>query len=191
MDRTVRRSPARLPFARRSPVRLRLVAAGVVLAALALLAGTAVALDPAPSAASPAGSGAADAVTVGALSPLTVETAAGPLRFSVEVVATAEERARGLMHRRQMDADRGMLFDMGRTAPAFFWMRNTYLSLDILFLAPDGEIRRIAANTEPLSEAQIPSGEPVRYVLELVAGTAAARGIKVGDRVVHPVIRGR
>jgi uncharacterized membrane protein (UPF0127 family) len=109
--------------------------------------------------------------------------------FQVEVARNDADRAQGLMYRRSMPADRGMLFDFGRVEPVAMWMQNTYLSLDMLFIRPDGVIARVAANTEPLSTRTIPSGEPVLSVLELNAGTAARLGIKAGDRVEHPLFK--
>ncbi len=109
--------------------------------------------------------------------------------FQVEVARNDADRAQGLMFRRSMPADRGMLFDFGRVEPVAMWMQNTYLSLDMLFIRPDGTIARIAANTEPLSTRTIPSGEPILAVLELNAGTAARLGIRAGDRVEHPLFR--
>lgn len=122
-----------------------------------------------------------------ALERLTIRTATGEHVFSVEVMRTPEERAVGLMERRFLPADRGMLFDFGETMPVSMWMKNTYLSLDMLFIRADGTIARIAERTEPLSTRVIPSGEPVLSVLELNAGTAARIGAKVGDRVDHPL----
>lgn len=109
--------------------------------------------------------------------------------FRVEVARNDADRAQGLMFRRSMPADQGMLFDFGRIEPVAMWMQNTYLPLDMLFIRADGTIARIAANTEPLSTRTIPSGEPVLAVLELNAGTAAKLGIKPGDRVEHPVFK--
>lgn len=109
--------------------------------------------------------------------------------FQVEVARNDADRAQGLMFRRSMAPDRGMLFDFGRVEPISMWMQNTYISLDMLFIRPDGTIARIAANTEPLSTRTIPSGEPVLAVLELNAGTAARLGIKPGDRVEHPIFK--
>jgi uncharacterized membrane protein (UPF0127 family) len=93
------------------------------------------------------------------------------------------------MYRRSMAADHGMLFDFERPAPATMWMKNTYLSLDMVFIRSDGSIARIAADTEPLSTKVISSGEPVLAVLELNAGTAAKLGIRAGDRVEHPMFK--
>jgi uncharacterized membrane protein (UPF0127 family) len=84
-----------------------------------------------------------------------------------------------------------MLFDFERAEPVTMWMKNTYLPLDMLFIRPDGTVSRIAADTEPLSTAIIPSGGPVSAVLELNAGTAAKLGIQVGDRVEHPLFKER
>ncbi|EIM28871.1 DUF192 domain-containing protein [Microvirga lotononidis] len=109
--------------------------------------------------------------------------------FKVEVARNDADRAQGLMFRRSMPADQGMLFDFGRVEPVSMWMQNTYLPLDMLFIRADGTIARIAANTEPLSTRTIPSGEPVLSVLELNAGSAAKLGIKPGDRVEHPLFK--
>jgi uncharacterized membrane protein (UPF0127 family) len=109
--------------------------------------------------------------------------------FQVEVARNDADRAQGLMFRRSMPADQGMLFDFKRVEPVSMWMQNTYIPLDMLFIRPDGTIARIAANTEPLSTRTIPSGEPVLAVLELNAGTAARLGIKPGDRIEHPLFK--
>ncbi len=123
------------------------------------------------------------------IEPLSIQAKSGMHRFSVEVMRTDADRSRGLMYRRSMAADHGMLFDFERTEPVSMWMKNTYLSLDMLFIRADGLIARIAAETEPLSTAIIPSGEPVLAVLELNAGTAARLGLRTGDRVEHPLFR--
>lgn len=123
--------------------------------------------------------------------PLAVLTAAGPHRFQVEVARNDADRAQGLMYRRSLPPDRGMLFDFARVEPVSMWMQNTYVSLDMLFIRPDGTVARIAQRTEPLSTRQIPSGEPVLAVLELVAGTAERLGIKAGDKVEHPLFQRR
>ncbi len=123
-----------------------------------------------------------------ALEKLTFETATGPHTFMVEVAVTPEEREVGLMYRRSMPADHGMLFDFGKSDEIAMWMQNTYLSLDMVFVAADGRVRRIERATQPLSTRVIPSEGPVRYVVELVAGAAERIGLKPGDRVVHPRI---
>ena len=117
--------------------------------------------------------------------PLTIVTSSGSQAFQVEVARNDADRAQGLMYRRSMATDHGMLFDFRRVEPVSMWMQNTYLSLDMLFIRPDGSIARVAENTEPLSTRIIPSGEPVLAVLELVAGTARRLGIKAGDTVQH------
>ena len=132
----------------------------------------------------------AGAAVAQALEPLSIVTQGGQKQtFQVEVARDDAQRAQGLMFRRSMAPDRGMLFDFGRVEPVSMWMQNTYLSLDMLFIRPDGTIARIAANTEPLSTRTISSGEPVLAVLELNAGTAAKLGIKPGDRVEHPLFK--
>ena len=119
--------------------------------------------------------------------PLTIATKAGSQRFQVEVARNDADRAQGLMFRRTLAADRGMLFDFGRVEPVSMWMQNTYLALDMLFIRKDGTVARVAENTEPLSTRVIPSGEPVLGVLELPAGTARRLAIAAGDQVEHPI----
>ena len=123
------------------------------------------------------------------LEPLTIETRSGPKAFQVEVARNDADRAQGLMFRRSLPANYGMLFDFARAEPVSMWMQNTYVSLDMLFIRPDGTIARIAADTEPLSTRIIPSGEPVLAVLELAAGTARRLDVKAGDHVEHPLFR--
>ena len=123
--------------------------------------------------------------------PLTVVTASGRHPFQVEVARDDATRSQGLMYRRSLGADRGMLFDFQRVEPVSMWMQNTYVSLDMLFIRPDGTVARVAERTEPLSTRTIPSGEPVLAVLEVPAGTAARLGIKPGDKVEHPLFKGR
>jgi uncharacterized membrane protein (UPF0127 family) len=125
------------------------------------------------------------------LEPLAIVTAGARHDFMVEVARDDATRAQGLMYRRSLAPDRGMLFDFNRVEPVSMWMQNTYVSLDMLFIRPDGTIARVVQNTEPLSTRTIPSGEPVLAVLEVVAGTAARLGIKAGDRIEHPLFKGR
>jgi uncharacterized membrane protein (UPF0127 family) len=107
--------------------------------------------------------------------------------FTVEVADTDATRERGLMYRRELPEGRGMLFDFFKDQPVGFWMKNTYISLDMIFIRGDGRIASIAENTEPLSERVVPSGAPVRAVLEVKGGTARRLGIQPGDQVANPI----
>ena len=109
--------------------------------------------------------------------------------FSVELATNDAERSRGLMFRKELPEGRGMLFDFERDQSVSFWMHNTLISLDMIFIRGDGRILRIAENTEPLSDRLIPSGGPVRAVLEVIAGTARKLGIAPGDRVAGAIFR--
>ncbi|HEX2553212.1 MAG TPA: DUF192 domain-containing protein [Microvirga sp.] len=131
----------------------------------------------------------AAAVQAQTFEPLTIVGQGGRHAFKVEVARNDADRAQGLMYRRSMPADQGMLFDFARVQPVSMWMQNTYIPLDMLFIRPDGSIARIAENTEPLSTRTVGSGEPVLAVLELNGGTAARLGIKPGDRVEHPLFK--
>jgi uncharacterized membrane protein (UPF0127 family) len=155
-----------------------------LVAALALGAGLALALAPSRAMAQ-----AAPAAGETALESLNIVTASGAHKFSVEVMRDDNQRARGLMYRRSMPGDRGMLFDFKREEPVSMWMKNTYLPLDMVFIDRTGRVVNVAENTEPLSERIIPSGAPVLAVLELNAGTARRIGLKVGDRLQHPLFK--
>ncbi len=112
-----------------------------------------------------------------------VEARGSQYRFEVEVADEPGERAQGLMYRESLADNAGMLFLYPEPQPVQFWMRNTPLSLDIVFVRADGTIARIAENTVPMSEEMIPSGEPVLAVLEVKAGTMRQLGVTIGDRV--------
>ena len=123
-----------------------------------------------------------------AVEPLTI-TRSGDgdvLAFQVEVARTDQEKTVGLMFRRSLADNAGMLFPYGPARTITMWMRNTYIPLDMLFITADGRIARIEANTEPLSERIIDSGLPVSAVLELAGGAAERLGVKAGDKVNHP-----
>ncbi len=122
---------------------------------------------------------------------LEIATRSGVHVFAVEVVDNDADRAKGLMYRKELPEGRGMLFDFHREQEVSFWMQNTYISLDMVFIRGDGRILRIAENTEPLSTRLIPSGGPVRAVLEVVAGTTQKLGIAPGDRVASPIFNAR
>ena len=118
---------------------------------------------------------------------LEIITAAGRQVFLVEVMRTDADRAQGLMFRRFLPPDRGMLFDFEAEQPVMMWMKNTILPLDMVFIGADGRIVNIAESTEPMSERTIPSQGPVIAVLGLNAGAAARAGLKTGDAVRHPM----
>lgn len=119
--------------------------------------------------------------------PLVAQTSAGTKSFSIEIADTSDERARGLMFRETMADDHGMLFIFEQQRPVAFWMKNTPMPLDLVFIDEGGTVRAVLPG-EPFSEAVISPGSPARFVLELKAGTAARSGIAAGDRVRHPAI---
>ena len=112
-----------------------------------------------------------------------IVTRTGVHAFSVELATNAAERAVGLMNRKELPEGRGMLFDFHDDQPVQFWMHNTYIPLDMIFIAGDGRVVRVAENAKPMSDDLIPSGRPVRAVLEVIGGTARKFGIAPGDRV--------
>jgi uncharacterized membrane protein (UPF0127 family) len=118
--------------------------------------------------------------------PLSIATKRGVRHFAVEMARTENEQARGLMFRTVVPKGTGMLFPMSPPRPAGFWMKNTLIPLDMVFIRADGTIARIAANTVPQSLDVVDSGEPVVAVLELAGGAAAAQGIAANDRVRWP-----
>ncbi|MBR0812869.1 MULTISPECIES: DUF192 domain-containing protein [Bradyrhizobium] len=142
------------------------------LAAILVIAGFAVASAPADAA---------------SFQPLEIVTKNGVQVFSVEMATTAEEKETGLMYRKELADGKGMLFDFNPEQEISMWMKNTYVSLDMIFIRADGRILRIAENTEPMSTKIVSSRGPARAVLEVVAGTAQKYGIRVGDRVGHPL----
>lgn len=169
------RPAARLDFRRMTVLGLLLLAISAAIGLAGPAAGPAAAQDPAAL------------VDFGPRSEVSVETARGVFPFQVEVADEPAERSQGLMYRRQMDPAHGMLFDLSVNRQASFWMKNTYVPLDIVFIREDGTVDSIA-QAEPLSTAVIPSKGPVRFALELLAGTAPRIGLAEGDRVRHPII---
>ena len=123
--------------------------------------------------------------------PLEIATKSGVQVFSVEMATTEEEKQNGLMHRKELPDGKGMLFDFSPEQQISMWMKNTYISLDMIFIRADGRILRIAENTEPLSTKIISSGGLAKGVLEVIAGTARKYGIQPGDRVAHPLFSKR
>ena len=123
--------------------------------------------------------------------PLEIATKSGVRVFSVEMATTEEEKTTGLMYRKELADGKGMLFDFSPEQQISMWMKNTYISLDMIFIRADGRILRIAENTEPLSTRIISSGGLAKGVLEVIAGTAQKYGIQPGDRVAHPLFNKR
>src|ERR1700730_8018016 len=121
---------------------------------------------------------------------LEIVTQSGVQVSSVEMATTEEEKTTGLMYRKELADGKGMLFDFSPEQQVSMWMKNTYISLDMIFIRADGRILRIAENTEPLSTKIIASGGLAKGVLEVIAGTAQKYGIKPGDRVAHPLFNG-
>ena len=109
-------------------------------------------------------------------------------QFRVWIADTPLRRSRGLMFIRELAPDRGMLFLYDFPQFAYFWMQNTYVSLDLLFIGPEGRIVNIAEHTTPLSTRMIESEAPVAAVLEVIAGTVDELGIRVGDRVLQSAL---
>jgi uncharacterized protein len=120
---------------------------------------------------------------------LEIITSSGPHEFRVEVAETPGERSKGLMYRKHMPADQGMLFDFHEEIPIMMWMKNTYIPLDMVFVSRTGTVTAIAADTVPLSEATISSEGPAYAVIELNAGAASKIGLKLGDEVRHPAFK--
>jgi uncharacterized membrane protein (UPF0127 family) len=174
-------SASEIPYGERYPmsfdrdiyrhrVRTRLWISVVVVAALCALSG----------------SGARAA----SFQPLEIVTKSGVQVFSVEMATTEEEKTTGLMYRKELPDGKGMLFDFSPEQQVSMWMKNTFISLDMIFIRADGRILRIAENTEPQSTKIIPSGGLAKGVLEVIAGTAKKYGIAPGDRVGHPLFNG-
>ena len=120
--------------------------------------------------------------------PLEIVTSRGVITLDVELALNNEQRARGLMYRPVIPPGYGMLFEFTPEREVHFWMQNTYASLDMLFITANGRIRSVAENATPLSTALIPSGGPVRFVLEIAAGNARRLGIAPGDRIAHRLV---
>jgi uncharacterized membrane protein (UPF0127 family) len=158
-------------------IRSLLLAVGLALAALAA--------DLAP-----VGAQNGEALVGFEKSVLTIETANGPQRFDVELALNSRQQQQGLMYRRSMPANAGMLFVYDGLAPVSMWMKNTFIPLDMLFIDGEGRIVRIVERTVPHSLETISAGRPVNAVLELNGGTASRLGIKPGDRVVTAAIKG-
>lgn len=119
---------------------------------------------------------------------LAIATAEGTREFSVEVAADEATRERGLMFRKEVPSGTGMLFDFNPARPVAFWMKNTLIPLDIIFIGVDGRIMNIAERTVPQSLTPVPSEGAARAVLEIAGGAASRLGIRPGDRVQHRIL---
>ena len=119
---------------------------------------------------------------------LVVHSANGDHPFTVEIVDTPEGRARGLMFRQSLADDAGMLFDFKEERPVSFWMMNTFIPLDMIFIRADGTIANVHVNAVPHDSTGIPSDGPVQFVLEIPGGRSVELGIDAGDTVEHPRI---
>jgi uncharacterized membrane protein (UPF0127 family) len=127
---------------------------------------------------------AADRAPAAKTEKLQIVTSSGKVvDFKVEVVDTPASRERGLMFRMNLAHDRGMLFDFQEPQPVAFWMKNTFIPLDIIFISPDGEIINIARRAKPFDETPLPSAGPIVGVLEINGGEADELGIGEGARV--------
>lgn len=122
-------------------------------------------------------------------SPLTIQSGAKTHSFVVELADTDRQREIGLMHRNDLAANHGMLFDFQGEQMLRFWMRNTFIPLDMIFIRATGEIIFIAENTVPHSDAQVASPQPVQAVLEVPGGTSARLGLKAADIVHHQIFK--
>ena len=120
---------------------------------------------------------------------LVLHTETGDYPFTVEVVDTPAKRAEGLMFRQSLAPDAGMLFDFKETRPVSFWMRNTFIPLDMVFIAADGTVANIHVNARPHDPTSIPSAGPVQYVLEIPGGRSVEIGLKPGDKAEHPRVQ--
>ena len=121
---------------------------------------------------------------------IVIDSAHGPVKFQAEVAADPASQEKGLMFRKSLAPDAGMLFDFHTPDFQTFWMKNTVIPLDMIFIRADGTISSIAPNTTPQSETPIPSYEPVRAVLEINGGRSAQLGIEPGERVHNAIFAG-
>lgn len=118
-----------------------------------------------------------------------VTTSTGTHEFDVWIAADDRSRERGLMHVRELPPDRGMLFIFERPQPLAFWMKDTFLSLDLIFIDPAGRVLNVAVHARPHSLDPIRSQGDAVAVLEVIGGTAEAIGLRTGDRLTLPTLR--
>jgi uncharacterized membrane protein (UPF0127 family) len=136
-----------------------------------------------------ASAGFAENAQISKLEPVTVASSESVTMFTAEIADTEELRTRGLMFRHFLPEDKVMLFDYQKPRPVAMWMKNTNISLDMLFIRADGTIAAIAENTVPQSLDTISVQEPVRGVLEMAAGTVKRLGLRPNDRVYHRIFK--
>lgn len=158
----------------------RTLVLAAVLAAPILAAGACRAEAPAPTPPPPVAT-----APISALETVTVDTAKGPVSFKVEIADDEAERQQGLMYRTSLAPDAGMLFVWTVPAERAFWMHNTYIPLDIIYIGFNGRIISIAAMAKPFDETPVPSEGAALGVLEIAGGRAAELGIQIGDQVRH------
>lgn len=118
-------------------------------------------------------------------SKLTLHTATGDYSFDVSVVDTPESRAQGLMFVTELADDAGMLFDFKEERPVSFWMRNTFIPLDMIFVGADGVVKNVHVNARPQDPTSIPSDGAVQFVLEIPGGRSVEIGLEAGDTMDH------
>jgi uncharacterized membrane protein (UPF0127 family) len=117
-----------------------------------------------------------------------LHTAKGDFAFTIEIADDGAERAQGLMFRDHLAPDAGMLFDYQTEQMASFWMQNTLIPLDMIFIGADGIVKNIHVNAKPLDTTSIPSKFPIRFVLEIPGGRSTEIGLAVGDKMEHPLV---
>jgi uncharacterized membrane protein (UPF0127 family) len=115
----------------------------------------------------------------------TLRTDKGAFKFNLEIAETPKQREVGLMYRTSLAPDAGMLFDYHDEQQVAFWMQNTFIPLDMIFIGADGIVKNIHVNARPLDTTAIPSGVPVQFVLEIAGGRSVEIGLKAGDRFDH------
>jgi hypothetical protein len=118
---------------------------------------------------------------------LSIETSSGTHKFDVDVMRSQADLEKGLMFRKSIPADYGMLFDFQHEQTIMMWMKNTFIPLDMVFMDKTGKVVGVIANAEPMSEKILTVGAPTDAVLEVRGGTAAQIGLKVGDTVRDPI----
>ena len=120
---------------------------------------------------------------------LVLHSSTGDHSFNVEVVDTPESRAKGLMFVQELADDAGMLFDFKEEREVSFWMRNTFIPLDMIFVGSDGVVKTIHVNARPHDVTSIPSEVPVQFVLEIPGGRSVEIGLEPGDTMEHALVK--